>query len=270
MFFWPKKILTLFFLPLHFALIAGTTGLILLHLRSREKLARILLTAAILALALFSNKGVSQRLLAPLESRYPATPESIASSSTLSATPALPADLAACHYILVLGGGHARSPALSRINQLSTASLSRLTEAIRIFRQLPPDARLVVSGHDGDTNISHAQVLAEAAISLGVPADRIVRFDHTRDTHDEALALRALAGDAPVAVVTSAWHMPRAMKLCEATGLRPIACPADFMLKPEARTGSDFFLFEIGALERSTKAIHEYLGLLWSSLRGQT
>ncbi len=267
MFFWPKKIIALFFLPLQFALITGTLGLILLHLRRRERLARLLLTAALAALALFSNKGVSQLLMRPLESRFAPLPEFLIENpeSKIENSP-----LAACRYIIVLGGGHARSPGLSRINQLSTASLSRLTEAIRLFRLLPPDTRLVVSGHDGDENISHAQVLAEAALSLGVPADRIVRFDYTRDTHDEALALHALAGDSPVALVTSAWHMPRSMKLFAATGLRPIPCPADFSLKPEPDTFSRFLRFELPALERSTKAIREYLGLAWTALRGQT
>jgi uncharacterized SAM-binding protein YcdF (DUF218 family) len=267
MFFWPKKILTLFFLPLHFALIAGVAGLILLHLRRRERLARILLTASIAALVLFSNRGVAQLLIRPLESHYPAVPEFAPASATSSAP--LPPGLTSCRYIIVLGGGHARSPGLSRINQLSTASLSRLAEAIRIFRHLPSDARFVVSGHDGEGNTSHAQILAEAAISLGVPPDRIDRFDNTRDTHDEALALRKLAGDTPVAIVTSAWHMPRALNLCQTAGLNAIPCPADFMLKPEATADAGLLLFDLGALERSTKAIHEYLGLLWSALRGQ-
>ncbi|MGC4071278.1 MAG: ElyC/SanA/YdcF family protein [Nibricoccus sp.] len=266
MFFWPKKIITLFFLPLHFAIFAGVAGLILLYLRRRERLARVLVTAAIAAVVLFSNKGVANLLISPLESRYHAIAEARDSSSPS----ALPTDIAACRYIVVLGGGHARSPGLSRINQLSGASLSRLTEAIRIFRHLPADTRLIVSGHDGEGNISHAQVLAEAALSLGIPSDRIIRFDKTRDTHDEALAVRALAGDAPVIVVTSAWHMPRAMKLCEGAGVHAIPCPADFMLKPGAESGADLLRFDLVALERSTKAIHEYLGLLWSALRGQT
>lgn len=263
MLFWPKKILTLFFLPLQFALFTGVAGLILLHLRRRERLARTLLTASIASLVIFANKGVSQLLSGPLESRFFPQPE-------FSSPAALPHDLAACRYVVVLGGGHARSPGLSRLNQLSTASLSRLTEAIRIFRQLPPDTRLVVSGHDGEENISHAQVLAEAAVSLGVPADRIARFDHTRDTHDEALAIRTLAGSTPVAVVTSAWHMPRTMKLCNGAGVHAIPCPADFLLKPEQGGGSRFFLFELSSLERSTKSLREYLGIAWSSLRGQT
>ena len=42
------------------------------------------------------------------------------------------------------------------------------------------------------------------------------------------------------------------------------------MFKPEPGAGAGLLLFDIGSLERSTKAIHEYLGLLWSTLRGQT
>jgi uncharacterized SAM-binding protein YcdF (DUF218 family) len=263
MFFWPKKILTLFFLPLHFALMAGAAGLILLYLRKRQRLACFLLTAAVVVLAVFSNKGVSSLLIAPLESHYAPTPE------FRSALEVFPRDLAECRYIVILGGGHSESAEFSRINQLSTAALSRLAEGIRIFRHLPQETRFVVSGHNGEGKISHAQVLAEAAISLGVPAARIIRFDAARDTHDEALAIRALAGDAPVAVVTSAWHMPRAMKLCEGAGVRAFPCPADFMLKPGADTGAELLLFDLGSLERSTKAIHEYLGLAWSTLRGQ-
>jgi uncharacterized SAM-binding protein YcdF (DUF218 family) len=260
MFFWPKKIITLFFLPLHFALFAGIAGLILLHLRRRERLARILLTAAIAVLTLFSNNGVSHILIAPLESHYPAAPEIIDAPGSSFAT---------CRHIAILGGGHGESPGLSRINQLSPASLGRLAEGIRIFRQLPPDALFILSGHAGEGNTSHAQVMAEAAVSLGVPPGRIRRLDTPRDTHDEALALRSLADDAPVAIVTSAWHLPRAMRLCEGAGLRAIPCPASFMLKPAADTRADMLRFDLGSLERSTMAIHEYLGLLWSTLRGQ-
>jgi uncharacterized SAM-binding protein YcdF (DUF218 family) len=263
MFFWPKKIIALFFLPLQFALIAGVTGLILLHLRRRERLARILITAAILALAVFSNKGVASLLLGPLEARHQPIPE-------IAAGRALPAELATCRIVAVLGGGHGESAEFSRINQLSAGSLARLAEAIRILRLLPADARLIVSGHAGEDKTTHAQVLAEAAISLGVSPERIIRLDTPRDTEDEARAIRTHAGEAPFALVTSAWHMPRAVSLCQGAGLGPVPCPADFLLKPGADTGIGLLQFDLGALERSTKAIREYLGLLWVNLRGQT
>jgi uncharacterized SAM-binding protein YcdF (DUF218 family) len=59
------------------------------------------------------------------------------------------------------------------------------------------------------------------------------------------------------------------MALCEKAGLHPIAAPADFMLRPGADTGWGLVAWDLGALERSTKALHERLGLFWARLRGR-
>ena len=262
MLFWLKKTLTLPFLPLPFALAAGVAGILLLRTRRWERAGKRLVTAAILALLVFSNKGVARLLIGPLEARHPAAPEA-------ASTRDLPPALAACRHVVVLGGGHGESPALSRVNELVPAALARLAEAIRILRLLPPDTQLIVSGHGGFDQISHAQILAEAAISLGVAPDRILRMDEPRDTEDEANSIRRRLGDTPFALVTSAWHMPRAMSLCAGAGLHPVACPADFMLKPGAERGLALLQCDLAALDRSTKAIREYLGLLWTTLRGR-
>lgn len=261
MLFWLKKLLTLPFLPLYFTLIVGTAGVILLLCTKRQKLARVLVTIAVLALASFANKGVALLLIAPLENQYAAIPEA-------RATADLPPSIIACRAVVVLGGGHSDSPGLSRVNQLSTSALARLTEGVRLARLLP-DAKLIVSGYNGPRQFSHAQILAEAAQSLGVANTRIIRFDQTRDTDDEAQELARQLGREPFLLVTSAWHMPRAMALCEKAGLHPIAAPADFMLRPGADTGWDLVAWDLGALERSTKAIHERLGLFWAHLRGR-
>ena len=262
MLFWLKKVFTLPFLPLYFVLLVGGLGVVLMLWTRRLKLGRALVTAAVLALAIFSNKGVARFLIAPLESRYAAIPEAPSRSE-------LPAPVQACRTIVVLGGGHSDSTTLSRVNQLSSSALSRLTEALRLARLLP-EAQVIVSGYDGPRKASHAQILAEAAQSLGLAPGRIVRLDTTRDTHDEALELARRLGSEPFLLVTSAWHMPRAMALCEKAGLRPIAVPADFMLRQEVDDGWSFLGWDLGALERSTKAIHERLGLLWSRLRRQS
>jgi uncharacterized SAM-binding protein YcdF (DUF218 family) len=134
---------------------------------------------------------------------------------------------------------------------------------------LLPDATLIVSGNNGTDHLSHAQILSEAAQSLGVAADRIVRLDDTRDTEDEALELARRLGRQPFLLVTSAWHLPRAMALCEKAGANPVPAPADFMVRPGADTGWGLVTWDLGALERSTKALHERLGLLWIRLRGR-
>ncbi|MBK9992328.1 MAG: YdcF family protein [Verrucomicrobia bacterium] len=262
MLFWLKKILTLPFLPLHFALMAGSAGIVLLFWTKRQKTGRALVTIAVLALAIFSNKGVARFLIAPLESQYAAIPEARSTSE-------LPARIQACRTIVVLGGGHSDSTTLSRVNQLSSSALARLIEAVRLAR-LMPEAQVIVSGYNGPKTLSHAQILAEAAQSLGLAPERIIRLDTTRDTHDEALELARRLGSEPFLLVTSAWHMPRSMALCEKVGLHPIAVPTDFMLRQEVDSGWRILAWDLGALERSTKAIHERIGLFWSRLRGQS
>ena len=258
MLFWLKKILTLPFLPLYFALFASVIGSALLWTK-RQKSGRALVTLAALSLLVFANKGVARLLISPLETRYTAIPE-------VQAARDLPAAVTACRAIVVLGGGHSDTNELSRVNQLSSSALSRLAEAVRLARLLP-NTQLIVSGNNGPVYPSHAQILAEAAMSLGIAPERIVRLDDTRDTDDEAHELARRLGHEPFLLVTSAWHMPRSMALCEKAGAQPVAAPADFMQRPGESTDRDLLLWDLGALERSTKAIHERLGLFWAHLR---
>ena len=260
MLFWLKKALTAPFLPLYFALFTGLLGSALLWTK-RQKAGRALVTAAALCLAIFANKGVALLLIAPLENQYTAIPEARFATD-------LPAQVTACRAIVVLGGGHTDTTGLSRLNQLSSSALSRLAEAVRLARLLP-DAKLIVSGYNGPDHPSHAQILAEAAMSLGVAPERIMRMDDTRDTEDEALELARRLGHEPFLLVTSAWHLPRAVALCEKAGIHPVPVPADSMARPGADTGWQLVAWDLGALERSTKAIHERLGLLWVRLRGR-
>ncbi|MFT3870100.1 MAG: ElyC/SanA/YdcF family protein [Nibricoccus sp.] len=259
MLFWLKKTLTIPFLPLYFTLLVGFAGLVLLFWTRRQKLGRGLLTLALLALAVFSNKGIARLLIAPLENQYAAIPEARSPSD-------LPSAARACRFIVVLGGGHGDSQKLSRLSQLSPSALGRLTEGVRLAHLLP-EAKLVVSGYNGPVEFSHAQILAESAQSLGIVPGRIVRFDNTRDTDDEAQAIFREIGSQPFLLVTSAWHMPRAMALCKKAGLNPVAAPSDFMERDNREEIGLFVAWDMGALERSTKAIHERLGFFWAKLR---
>jgi uncharacterized SAM-binding protein YcdF (DUF218 family) len=112
-------------------------------------------------------------------------------------------------------------------------------------------------------------LLADVAVSLGVARDRIVEIDTARDTDDETTAIRQIAGDRPVALVTSAWHMPRSMALCQGKKVDAVACPADYCAQTDRPIPSDFYRWNLGALERSTKAVYEYVGAAWSRLRGK-
>jgi uncharacterized SAM-binding protein YcdF (DUF218 family) len=70
--FWLKKFFSPFLFPLPIALVAGVAGLALAWSRRWQRTGRALLTAAVIVLLFASNKWVSGRLIAPLESSFPA------------------------------------------------------------------------------------------------------------------------------------------------------------------------------------------------------
>lgn len=260
--FFLKKAVSFWLMPLQFSLLLALAGLALLWWSRRgQRTGRWLLTAAVLLLAVLSNKEAGLLLVRPLEARYAPVPE-------LRPGDPLPAGLAECRYIVVLGSGQGDTPWLPATSKLSYSGIDRLTEAVRLSRLLP-DAQLIMSGGRTGGGPSHARVLETAAISLGVTATRIERFDFTRDTADEARTIRRRLGGSPFALVTSAWHMPRAMALCRHLGLHPFPCPADFLAKPSPDFRWDDYEWDVTGLEHSTMAVHEWLGLLWTKLRGE-
>ena len=255
-----KKIISYWLMPLPLCLALLACGLVLLRFGRHPRLGRRLLLAAVVLLALFSNRFVSTHLLRPLEERYPAIPEFAAGGPA-------PEPIEGCRFVAVLGGGHSDMSGLSATSQLSTSALARAVEAVRIARVLP-GARLILSGPGAGGRPSLASVSARAAESLGVSPERIVLVETARDTEEESLAVARLSGGARVALVTSAWHMPRSAGLFRKAGVVFVPCPADFVSRADVR----FRWFDLGwdseSLERSTLAVHEYLGLLWLWLRG--
>jgi uncharacterized SAM-binding protein YcdF (DUF218 family) len=255
-----KKFVSFWLMPLPLCLALLVSGLVLSLSPRRQKAGRALLVLAAALLLLFSNKAVSNGLLRPLEGRYPAVPEVAAGAPA-------PASIAGCRIVAVLGGGHTDMPALPATGQLSSSALARIVEGARLLRILP-GARLVVSGPGEPGRPSHAAVLARAAESLGIDPSRITLIDTALDTEDESLAFARLAGSSRVALVTSAWHMPRAAALFQRTGVDFIPCPADFVARGSLRFHWADLACDSESLERSTLAVHEWVGLLWLRVRG--
>jgi uncharacterized SAM-binding protein YcdF (DUF218 family) len=262
MLFGLKKFIAFWLMPLSLCITLLLVGLLVMRSPRRARLGRALCAAALLLLMLFSNKFVSRWLVRPLETRHPAIPEFVSGAN-------VPAELAACRFVVVLGGGNGNSPGMSANNLLTSSALARIAEAVRLLRVLP-DAKLVVSGPGYGRSETHATVLARAAQSLGVAPARIAYIEQAHDTEDEAQAVRRLVGDTPLALVTSAWHMPRSVALFRSAGLEPLPCPADFTSHAHDAFRFEHLLWDIASLERSTWAVRERLGYAWIWLRGKT
>ena len=258
--FWLKKLVSFFLMPLPLCLALLALGLALGRSPRRARLGWRLTAAAAALLLLFSSRPVSTLLLRRLEAQYVPIPE-------IAAGLPAPPPIAGCQVVAVLGGGNSDIPGLPATSQLSTSALARIVEAVRILRCLP-DARLLVSGPGEPGRPTHASMLAAAAESLGVDGSRITLIESARDTEDEAHEVARLAGGRRTALVTSAWHMPRAAHLLREAGVNVVPCPTDFVARDNFHLRWDDLTWDSESLVRSTMAVHEWLGLLWLRLRG--
>ena len=149
--------------------------------------------------------------------------------------------------MLVLGGG---GPADWRV-----------VEGIRLFRHLP-NARLILSGGRED----QVESISTFPVEMGVPKQALIIETKAFDTADEARVFGEIVGKTPFALVTSAYHIPRAMRLFRTVGLNPVPAPCEYRAKklPALPT---CLLPSADALLTTQLAIHEYIGMAWHAVK---
>lgn len=254
-----KKIVGHLLFPLPLLCLLLLLGLFALW-RRKMRAAYILLAIAIGALFLLSYPPVPLAMITPLEQAYAPI-----DSARLAALKSLPQPI---RYIVVLGGGHSDTAALAPISRLSGATLARLVEGIRLSRQFPA-ATLLLSGGKPFSEATDADLMAQAAQSLGVARRRIALESQSLDTDDEARLIMHTVGTSPFLLVTSASHMPRAMGLFRHYGLNPIAAPTDYLAPRVAQEGPMAYFPNSYNLHTAERAVYEYLGLTAARLAGK-
>ena len=125
-------------------------------------------------------------------------------------------------------------------------------------------------GGAGFGSMVESKVMAETAVSLGVNRQDILIETKSRDTKDQAREVKNIVGAERFVIVTSAAHMPRVIALFKKQGLTPIPAPTDFSIKNWEGISPGAFFPHAVELWKSERIIHEYLGLMWAKLRGQT
>ncbi|UJF16928.1 envelope biogenesis factor ElyC [Vibrio sp. SS-MA-C1-2] len=245
-----KKILSSMLMPLPMVLTIALFGLLLLWFTRWSKTGKSLVTFAWVGLFLVSFQPVSTRLLVPLEHQYPAF---IPTSQSVD-------------YVMVLGNSHVVDKNMPSTSEISRAALMRLAEGIRIYRMYP-GAKLILSGYAGGTSISHARMLAQVALDLGVTKSDILLLETAKDTWEEAFQAKAVVKQSHLVLVTSANHMPRAMAEFKSTGLDPIAAPTNFLAHQDISQFWIKYTPRALYLEQTEKAWNEILGQWWRYVR---
>lgn len=247
-----KKIVGQIFLPVTLLVIILVLGLILLWFTRKQRAGKIVVTLGAVFLVAFSYSFVSESLLRPLEYKYPPL-------ITFE-------DLPYVSWVVVLGGGHISDPRLPVTGQISNVAVSRLVEGIRIYRRLH-GSKLILSGGSAFEKVSNAEVMAGVATAIGINKEDILLETTSRDTAEEAQAIKKWVGDNQFVLVTSTSHIPRAMALFRNLGMKPIPAPTDFLLKEMQATHPGSFFPSAGELCKTERAFYEYMGLIWTRLR---
>ena len=185
-------------------------GLIVLALLTqRRRLALWVSGITLTALLLLAVLPLGGLLLQPIERTYPAQPT-----------------LERVDGIIVLGGGEdARASAYWNQMQLEAGG-DRYTAALALARQFP-EARALFTGGSGalrdlaGASTSEADMAGQFFRDQGIEADRLLLEGQSRNTAENARLSLALASPAPSetwVLITSAFHMPRAMRSFETAG----------------------------------------------------
>ena len=167
-------------------------------------------------------------------------------------------------YIHVLGSGHNTDVTQPLSSKICYAGVKRDLEGILIYKNLK-GAKIIFTGYEGTTDTPNAIMNAKLAKALGVDEKDLLINPKPKDTKEEALFSKSVVQNEPFVLVTSATHMPRAMRLFKSLGMNPIPAPTDFHKK---NIDTYFKVPTIYAFERSQIALHEYIGILWAMIRG--
>ncbi|MGV1045694.1 YdcF family protein [Limnohabitans sp.] len=224
-------------------------GVALLLLSRWQRAAVGMLWLGLVVLGLLGFEAMPNALLRSLENRYP-----VPSAASVSR-----------HVGVVVLGGAIQHPGSYQAHaQVPLGeSAERMTVPVGLLRQ-HPNLALVFSGGDGrllTTGVPEAELAKVFYQEQGVDMSRVTLEAGSRTTRENARQVAALLGprcQEPWLLVTSAWHMPRAMAEFESVGCRVTAYPVDF------RTGDVTPLTEYAlaqSLLRWQTALHEWLGL---------
>ncbi len=255
--FYASKILWAFAQPSALVAILLAGGLILLA--SARRLALRLIVAGASLYIVMGYSPLANWLLIPLEHRYP---------------PSSSEELAGAAGIIVLGGAMTGALRAGDGRPVLNDSADRMIEAVRLARQ-NPETPVIFSGGKGDVfDFGDKQTEAECARrffeGFDIRPPRLKLEDRSRNTLENAAFTAKLLQPRPDqrwALVTSAFHMPRARALFEAQGFRILPAPADFRTSgPGDRR--QIFRKPSDGLWRMDIAAKEWVGLFVSWLRG--
>ncbi|MCD6548989.1 MAG: YdcF family protein [Thermodesulfobacterium sp.] len=243
---YPSSLIFIFFLLVSIYVI----------LEKRKGRRRFLLFLAIFIYYLSSTPFLPYFLLKQLEENYSPPPEE---------------KIAEVKKIVVLTGRIYGEETLSLEERFSRETLVRFLKALELKRQYPDKEIILLGGSYEDKNNRGATYLKIMAEKFGF---KVKAIDTPLDTITSARVLKeyflkeSKKPDTPFLLLTSAYHLPRALYLFKKEGLTPIPYPANYSYKLCKPSLSIWKLLPHDLyIDLTNRATHEYLALAFYKLK---
>jgi len=251
-----SKILGFFAIPSNLIIVLGIVGALLLRTRFARAGWRLVIGSLVL-LAIVGLSPVGNALILPLEQRFPAWDGS----------------RGAPDGIVVLGGAVTADVALARNDVALNEAAERMTAAVELARRYP-NTRIIFAGGGSERAFRGSE--SDAALRLferlGLAPGRVVTEDKSRNTAENAVFARQIAMPKPGErwlLVTSAYHLPRAVGAFRKAGFAVEAYPVDWRTRGPEDALRPFPSLGEG-LRRTDIAMREWTALVVYWLLGNT
>ena len=257
MFHIAAKIILVLAQPSNLAVFLMAVGLVLYRFRPSAARWPIALGFSWIAIAGFLPLG--NALVLPLEQRFENRQPTLA--------------VGAVTGIIVLGGFEDGRVTSSRGGLAINEAAERLTEAVRIGR-LHPSLKIVFTGGVGDLfgGSDAGAAVRQYFLDAGISPERIIIENLSRDTYENAILTRRILKPAQNdrwLLVTSAYHMARAIGAFRQAGFNVISFPVDF----RTRGAGDLLRFPgsvAAGLLRADLAVKEWIALISYRIAGRS
>lgn len=245
--------------PSSIAVLCILAGLWLMQRGTKARLARTLAWGGALGLIVGGLTPAGNFLVLPLEQRFASVPA--------------PSPGDRVDGIILLGGFEDGWVSAGRGGLGVNEAAERVTEGLRLALR-HPEAKVVFTGGVGGMlgqSVEATGPVADFLVDGGIARERLVLEGRSRNTYENALFTRDLMTPAAGErwyLVTSAFHMPRAMGLFRKAGFDVIAYPVDYRTRgPEDL--KRFFERVPQGLMRLDLGANEWLGLMAYRLLGR-
>jgi uncharacterized SAM-binding protein YcdF (DUF218 family) len=257
MFFVLSKILGFFALPSNALIVLGLVGVAVAVLRNARAGGK-LIVASLILLAIFGLSPLANALILPLEDRFPPWDSSRGAPSG----------------IVVLGGAFETLVSTTRPDIPLNDAAERMTASAALALRYP-EARIIFTGGVGSLlygGPTEGELARRFYASLGIAASRVTIEEESRDTAENARFTWPLAAPKPGErwlLVTSAFHMPRAIGAFRRVGFAVEAYPVDYRTRGVEDLARPFASLGEG-LRRTDVAVREWIGLVIYRIAGRT